>query len=239
MTTVTSRRAPARSAVQAPPRWSFLTNYALVLVYVVIHPESTVRNIAAGIGITERATLAILRDLDVDAIVDRRRDGRRNVYTVNFRRLSSVRRGGVSNALTPRLFVDVVVKMLFDLYPPAPGEAPEPPRSTPPDDLEERAGSWGFFTNHMLVLLAAARDPSQTVRELSASIGITERATVGILNQLEAERIIVRHREGRRNRYTIDFGRFRAFRGWSFTNWRVPAPLIDVAANGIRALGAR
>ena len=58
--------------------WSFLTNHALVLIYVIMHPDSTVREIAVGIGVTERATLAILRELEDEGIVERHRDGRRN-----------------------------------------------------------------------------------------------------------------------------------------------------------------
>ena len=34
--------------------WGFLTNHALVLVYVVRHAGATVREIAAGVGVTER-----------------------------------------------------------------------------------------------------------------------------------------------------------------------------------------
>src|SRR5207249_2180947 len=150
-----------------------LTNHALVLVYVILNPESTVRTISAGIGITERATLAILRDLDDDAIVRRRRDGRRNVYSVDFAHLSSVRRGGVSSPLTPRLFVDVVVKMLFEMAPGTPGSLPaEPPREVESADLQPRIGTWGFFTNHLLIVLAIASAKAKTVREMAVAVGI-------------------------------------------------------------------
>ena len=58
-----------------------------------------------------------------------------------------------------------------------------------------------------------------------------------ILHQLEAEGIIARHREGRRNSYTIDLEEFRRFRGWTYDGWAVPAPLVDVAVAAIRAIG--
>ena len=58
-------------------RWGFLTNHALVLIYVVRHSGATVREISAGVGVTERATLEILRQLSVDGIVQRYRQGRR------------------------------------------------------------------------------------------------------------------------------------------------------------------
>src|SRR5581483_6153078 len=103
-----ARPVPSRAAPAAAPSWNFLTNYALILVYVALHPDSTVRTIANDIGITERAALAILRDLDDEGIVDRSREGRRNTYSVNFGRLSAVRRGGSASPRTPRPFVDGV-----------------------------------------------------------------------------------------------------------------------------------
>ena len=69
-------------------RWGLLTNHALVLIHVIEHPRSTLRDIADAVGITDRAALSLLRALEEDAIVSRRRDGRRNVYTVNIDVLS-------------------------------------------------------------------------------------------------------------------------------------------------------
>ena len=236
--------APAARPQHTPARpssgsFSFLTNYALLLVYVVQHPESTVRTISTGVGITERAALSILRDLDDEGIVERQRNGRCNTYSVNFLRLAGLRRGGTASPLTPRPFVDVVTRTLFQIA----YEAGTTASATPPEPVsdgasEARSGSWGFFTNHLLILLAIARDSTRTVRELAISAGITERASVAILNQLEDARIISRFREGRRNSYTIDFEAFRSFSGWSNDHWRIPASLIDVATAGIRALSA-
>lgn len=239
MLSVTANR-PSNEPLVAP-KWGFLTNHAMVLVYVVLHRASTVRQISADVGITERATLAILRDLDADGIVERHRDGRRNTYSVNFTHLSAVRRGGTQSPLTPRLFVDVVIKMLYDMADRS-GSAPrEPrrPRIVGAEDLKPRVGTWGFFTNHLLLLLAIARDNTQTVRDLAVAIGITERAVVAIVNQLEREAIITRTREGRRNSYSIDFDRFHDFRGWSSGTWNIPQPLVETATAGVRALAAR
>lgn len=224
------------------PSWSFLTNYATVLVYVALHPESTVRTIAVDIGVTERAALSILRDLDLEGIVRRTRNGRRNTYSVDFGRLATMRRGGreTTNPLTPRLFVDVVIKTLFEIAKARVTTAPHtPPRIVTEEESEARAGSWGFFTNHLLILLAVAGDGSRTVRELAVKAEITERAAVSILNQLRAEGIIDGVRAGRRNTYTIDFGAFREFRGWFFDAWEIPRQLIDVAATGIELLAQK
>ena len=224
---------------RAAPPWSFLTNYTLVLIYIVLNPNSTVRAISQGVGITERATLALLRDLDVDGIIARGRDGRRNTYSVNFERLAQGRRAGsIGGSMTPRPFVDVVVRTLFALAEEAGAHLPPPAAATHEHKLRTRTGSWGFFTNQMLMLLALASDHQRTVRELADSIGITERAGLGVIGQLESEGIITRTRDGRRTKYTIDFERFRSFRGWTFGTWSIPPALIDVATGGLRALAA-
>ena len=68
-------------------RWNFLTNHALVLIHVANHPRSTLREIAAAVGITERAALSILRLMEEDAIITRQKEGRRNKYWVDFNAL--------------------------------------------------------------------------------------------------------------------------------------------------------
>ncbi len=68
-------------------RWGFLTNHALVLIHVANHPRSTLREIAAAVGITERAALSILRLMEEDAIITRQKEGRRNKYWVDFNAL--------------------------------------------------------------------------------------------------------------------------------------------------------
>ena len=64
--------------------WRFLTNHALVLIHVSNHPRSTLREIANAVGITERATLSILRAMEEDEIITRQKEGRRNRYWVDF-----------------------------------------------------------------------------------------------------------------------------------------------------------
>ena len=64
------------------PRWTFFTNHFLVLACVADSPDLRVRDIAARVGITERATQAILSDLANDGYLERIRVGRRNRYKV-------------------------------------------------------------------------------------------------------------------------------------------------------------
>jgi len=65
------------------------------------------------------------------------------------------------------------------------------------------AATWTFLTNHAHVLVCLARDPDLRQRDLSALVGITERATQVILDDLEASGYLTRERVGRRNRYQL------------------------------------
>jgi DNA-binding Lrp family transcriptional regulator len=53
-------------------------------------------------------------------------------------------------------------------------------------------------------LLCLAADSDLTVREVAHKVGITERAVIRIIGELEQGGVIERIREGRRNHYTID-----------------------------------
>ena len=63
--------------------------------------------------------------------------------------------------------------------------------------------SWNFLTNHARVLLCIARDPGVRLRDVAASLGITERSAHGIVADLTAAGYVVKHKHGRRNRYQI------------------------------------
>ena len=51
--------------------------------------------------------------------------------------------------------------------------------------------SWGFLTYHALVLLCIARDPGVRLRDIAASVGITERSAFGIVSDLAVAGYIV------------------------------------------------
>ena len=63
--------------------------------------------------------------------------------------------------------------------------------------------SWSFLTNHARVLLCLARDPGARLRDIAASLGITERSAYGIITDLTAAGYVVKQKYGRRNRYQI------------------------------------
>ena len=63
---------------------------------------------------------------------------------------------------------------------------------------------WTFLSNHAHVLICLARDPEILMREVAQEIGITERAVLNIVADLEAEGLLERFREGRRNYYELN-----------------------------------
>ena len=72
---------------------------------------------------------------------------------------------------------------------------------------KEGARGWTFLTNHAHVLITITSDPRITLREVAASVGITERATQRIVADLVAADYLTRARHGRRNSYTVATGR--------------------------------
>ena len=65
------------------PGWDFITNHGGVLVTVFRQPRITAREISQQLGITERAVLKIVADLEEAGYITRARQGRTNTYTVN------------------------------------------------------------------------------------------------------------------------------------------------------------
>ena len=66
-------------------RWTFLTNHALVLVFLNNHPRITGHELAQSIGITERAVRRVIVDLEAEGYIEKQREGRRLRYTINHR----------------------------------------------------------------------------------------------------------------------------------------------------------
>jgi Winged helix DNA-binding domain len=53
------------------------------------------------------------------------------------------------------------------------------------------------------VLLCVARDPGVRLRDIAATLGITERSAFGIVTDLTEAGYLVKQKDGRRNRYQI------------------------------------
>jgi hypothetical protein len=62
--------------------WGFLTNHARVLMCIAHDPGARLRDIAAGLGITERSAYGIVTELAEAGYVVKQKDGRRNRYQI-------------------------------------------------------------------------------------------------------------------------------------------------------------
>jgi predicted transcriptional regulator len=65
--------------------WTFLSNHGHVLVHISRNPEARLRDIAADVGITERAVQIIVRNLLDEGYLKVVKVGRRNTYKINKR----------------------------------------------------------------------------------------------------------------------------------------------------------
>jgi len=95
--------------------WGFLTNHAHVLIQIAREPTATIREIALAAGITERATIAVLHDLRRGGIVSSRREGRRNVNTVDVVALTNHRPWGASPMELPDSLIEATMRGLMEM----------------------------------------------------------------------------------------------------------------------------
>jgi predicted transcriptional regulator len=79
----TAARRPAE--VSPPAGWTFLTNHTHVLVCLAEDPGLRLRDVAARVGVTERAVQRIVAELEAGGVLTRTREGRRNRYTIDGR----------------------------------------------------------------------------------------------------------------------------------------------------------
>lgn len=72
-----------RNEFKVVKQWNFLTNHALVLLFVARHHRITARELSLEVGITERAVRMIIADLEESGYLQKRREGRTVKYDVN------------------------------------------------------------------------------------------------------------------------------------------------------------
>ena len=70
----------------------------------------------------------------------------------------------------------------------------------------EASREWTFLSNHGHVLIHLSRFPDSRVRDISNTVGITERSTQAILSDLEDAGYVTITRVGRRNSYKVNSG---------------------------------
>lgn len=64
-------------------KWTFITNHAAVLTLLNREEHLTSREIAAALDITERTVIRIIKDLEAEGYIAKRKEGRENRYTIN------------------------------------------------------------------------------------------------------------------------------------------------------------
>jgi hypothetical protein len=62
---------------------------------------------------------------------------------------------------------------------------------------------WRFMTNHAHVLECIAANPTARLRDIAASVDITERTAAQIVSDLERAGYLTKTRNGRRNHYEV------------------------------------
>lgn len=63
--------------------------------------------------------------------------------------------------------------------------------------------TWSFLTNHGRALLFIAEKPDARLRDLADALDVTERTAYGIVVDLTEAGYVVKERDGRRNRYSV------------------------------------
>jgi len=63
--------------------------------------------------------------------------------------------------------------------------------------------SWTFLTIHARVLLLVARDPVVRLRDIAASLDITERSAFGVITDVVVAGYVIKEKDRRRNRHHI------------------------------------
>jgi DNA-binding transcriptional ArsR family regulator len=62
--------------------WSLLTNHARALLFIFRDPDARLRDLAVGLGVTERTAYGIVADLTEAGYVVKEKEGRRNRYQI-------------------------------------------------------------------------------------------------------------------------------------------------------------
>lgn len=63
--------------------WTLMATHGMVLFYIAANSDSTMRAMSEALGITERRVAQVVKDLAEGGLIVVKRDGRRNVYSVN------------------------------------------------------------------------------------------------------------------------------------------------------------
>jgi DNA-binding MarR family transcriptional regulator len=98
---------------------------------------------------------------------------------------------------------------------------------------------WSFLTNHARVLVCIAHDPGARLRDIAATLGITERSVFRIVTDLASASYVLKDKDGRRNRYRVQVhAPLRRDTDQHQTIGELLAVLVDTKARGDLRQGA-
>jgi Mn-dependent DtxR family transcriptional regulator len=70
-------------------------------------------------------------------------------------------------------------------------------------NIVDHMREWTFLTRHTGVLVCIARNPGVRLRDIAAVVGVSERTVVSIVNDLTEAGYVVKDKDGRRTRYSV------------------------------------
>jgi len=114
--------------------WTLLSNHGHVLVCLSRDPEARLRDVAADVGITERAVQKIVRDLQDGGMISVTKSGRRNSYRIHKKQTL---RHQLEAGCTLRDLIGVVNRQP---EPPAPADVPAGKTEVKTENAPEAAG---------------------------------------------------------------------------------------------------
>lgn len=64
--------------------------------------------------------------------------------------------------------------------------------------------NWTFLTHHAHVLVAISQGSDLTIDQIASQVGITARATAGIVSDLVEAGYVIKEKVGRKNHYIVN-----------------------------------
>ncbi len=69
--------------MKSSKNWNLMATHGIVLFYIAANPDSTMRQMSEALSLTERRIAQVVRDLADAELLNVKRNGRRNSYSVN------------------------------------------------------------------------------------------------------------------------------------------------------------
>jgi DNA-binding MarR family transcriptional regulator len=97
---------PEKAMHEEETDWTFFSPYAHVLICLADKPRIRLREVAGRVGVTERTAMRLIDRLVRAGVVQRRREGRRNVYEI-------VTRGSLPHPIESRCSLENLLRTVL------------------------------------------------------------------------------------------------------------------------------